>query len=63
MSSLMNDSLIEKSVGGVLLCRRYVSGNSLGRDGTSTEARQLVFNFRLEASVTQHLTVSLSHTE
>ena len=54
----MTDSLIEKSVGGVLLSRRCVSGSSLGREGTAREARQMVFNFRLDPSVTQHLSVS-----
>ena len=58
MNSLMNDSLVEKVVGGVLISRRYVSGNSLGRDGTAHEGRQLIFNFRLEPSLTQNLTVS-----
>ena len=55
----MSDSLIEKVVGGVLVARRYVSGNSLGREGTASEARQMVFNFRLDSSVTQNLTVSI----
>ena len=55
----MSDSLIEKVVGGVLIARRYVSGNSLGREGTASEARQMVFNFRLDSSVTQNLTVSI----
>lgn len=56
----MSDSLIEKVVGGVLIGRRYVSGNSLGREGTASEARQMVFNFRLDSSITQNLTVSIS---
>ena len=60
MSTLMSDSLIEKVVGGVLVSRRYVSGNSLGREGTASEARQMVFNFRLDSSVTQNLTVSIT---
>ena len=49
--------MIEKAIGGVLIARRFVSGNNLGRDGTANEGRQLVFNFRLEPSLTQYLTV------
>ena len=58
----MLDSLVEKTLGGVLICRRYVSGYSVGQGqgqgGTLNEGRQLTFNFRLDPSLTQHLTVS-----
>ena len=58
----MLDSLVEKTLGGVLICRRYVSGFSVGQgqgqDGSINEGRQLTFNFRLDPSLTHHLTVS-----
>ena len=57
----MTDSLHEKVLGGVLICRRFVSGNSIGRDGATPEGRQMTFNFRTDPSLTQYLTVSNIH--
>ena len=59
MSTLMENSLVEKTLGGVLIGRRFVTGNTLGREGAVNENRQLIFNFRLDPALTQHLTVSM----
>ena len=57
MSTFMDDSLTEKVLGGILIGRRFISGTTVGRDGVTSEGRRMTFNFRLDPSLTQYLSV------
>ena len=59
MSGTVADATFEKSLGGKVIIKRFLAGNSLSRDGHASEGRRFFFTIRLEASLTQHLNVSL----
>ena len=61
MSGFVADATFEKSLGGKVVIKRFLSGNSLSREGHASEGRQFFFTVRLEASLTQNLNVSLSN--
>ena len=58
MSSMLSDAIFEKSLGGKVISKRFLAGNSLSREGHASEGRLFFFTFRLEASLTQNLNVS-----
>ena len=60
MSSMVSDAIFEKSLGGKVILKRFLAGNSLSRDGHASEGRLFYFTFRLESSLTQNLNVSHS---
>ena len=58
MSGFIVDATFEKSLGGKVVIKRFLSGNSLSREGHASEGRQFFFTVRLETSLTQYLNVS-----
>ena len=55
---MYTNATVEKSVGGPVVTKRFLAGNSLSRDGTASEGRSFFFTFRLEGSLVQTLNVS-----
>ena len=58
MSSMISDATFEKSLGGKVIIKRFLAGNSLSRDGHASEGRLFYYTFRLESCLTQKLNVS-----
>ena len=58
MSPMVSDATFERSLGGKVIIKRFLAGNSLSRDGHASEGRLFYFTFRLEACLTQNLNVS-----
>ena len=58
MSTMYEDATFERSLGGMVVFKRFVAGNSLSRDGHAAEGRLFYFSFRLESCLTQNLNVS-----
>ena len=55
---MYEDATFERSLGGMVVFKRFVAGNSLSREGHASEGRLFYFSFRLESCLTQNLNVS-----
>ena len=55
---MVTDATFEKSLGGMVVIKRFLAGNSLSRDGHASDGRAFYFTIRLESSLTQNLNVS-----
>ena len=58
MQSNLRDSTTEPTLGGVVLMRRRLMGNSLGANITNSEGRIFTLSFRLEPGLVRTLSVS-----
>lgn len=59
MATMYEDATFERSLGGMVVFKRFLAGNSLSRDGHGiSEGRLFYFSFRLESCLTQNLNVS-----
>ena len=58
MTSMITDATFEKSLGGMVVLKRFLAGNSLSKDGHASDGRAFYFTIRLESGLTQNLNVS-----
>ena len=58
MQGNMRDSTTESGLGGIVVMRRRLMGNSLGENIANSDGRVFTLSFRLEPSLVKHLPVS-----
>ena len=56
--SNVHDASVEASVGGIVILRRKLQGNSLGANVSNSDGRVFNMAIRLEPNLVRHLSVS-----
>ena len=54
----VHDASVEASVGGIVILRRKIQGNSLGANVSNSDVRVFNMAIRLEPNLVRHLSVS-----
>ena len=57
--SNVHDASVEASVGGIVILRRKLQGNSLGANVSNSDGRVFNMAIRLEPNLVRHLSVSI----
>ena len=60
MQSNLRDSTSETGIGGIVIMRRRLMGNSLGENISNSDGRVFTLSFRLEPSLVRKLSVCSS---